>query len=118
MFKIEGVSYKMPSDLGWGYSDLSSEESGRTLDGKSHKDIISSKVKLSPVWNNIGASDASSILKAVCPYAYRNVTYIDPMENAVVTKKFYTGDKSASVHSYALPGGTIYTSLSFNFVEE
>lgn len=115
--KIEGVPIKTPSDLGWGYSDLSSEESARTLDGKSHKDIIAQKVKLSPVWSNPNGVETSAILQAVCPYAYRNVTYLDPLTNTEITKNFYTGDKSASVHTYAL-GDTRYSSVSFNFVEE
>ena len=115
--KVQGVTIKTPSDLGWGLSDLSSEESGRTLDGKSHKDIITQIVKLNPVWNNLSGEEASAILQAVCPYAYRNVTYIDPQTNTEVTKSFYTGDKSASVHTYAL-GLTRYSTVSFNFIEE
>ena len=115
--KIQGVTIKTPSDLGWGYADLSSEESGRTLDGKSHKDIVAQKVALNPVWSNPNAIETSEILKAVCPYAYRNVTYLDPITNTEVTKSFYTGDKSVSVHSYAL-GGTVYSNVSFNFIEE
>ena len=44
--KINGVAIKTPSSLGWGLADLSSEESARTLDGKSHKDIIAQKLGL------------------------------------------------------------------------
>ena len=115
--KIQGVTIKTPSDLGWGFVDFSSEESGRTLDGLSHKDIIAQKVKLSPVWDNPNGTETAAILQAVCPYAYRNVTYLDPMTNTEVTKSFYTGDKSASVHTYAFDDA-IYSRVSFNFVEE
>ena len=115
--KVQGVTIKTPSSSTWGYADLSSEESGRTLDGKSHKDIIAPKVKLECVWSNLTGAEASTILKAVCPYAYRNVTYLDTLENAELTKSFYTGDKSAPAKTYAL-GDAIYTSVSFNFVEE
>lgn len=117
MLKIQGVTVREPSSLTWGLSDLSSQESERTLDGKSHKDIIAQKVKLECVWNNLTGTQASPILQAVCPYAYRNVTYIDPLTNSQVTKSFYTGDKSASVKSYSL-NGTTYSSIAFNFVEE
>lgn len=117
MFKINGVTVKTPFSLGWAFSDLSSEEAQRTLDGKSHKDIIAQKVKLSPVWNNLNAVDTSIILKAVCPYAYVDITYLDPIENAMTTKSFYTGDKGADVYSYAL-GETRYSTLSFNCIEE
>jgi len=115
--KIQGVTIKTPSSLSWGYSDLSSEESGRTLDGKSHKDIIASKVKLDCSWNNLSGTEASALLQKVCPYAYRNITYLDPITNTNITKSFYTGDKSAPVKSYAI-SGTIYSTISFNFVEE
>lgn len=117
MLKIQGVTMKEPSSLTWGYSDLSSEESARTLDGKSHKDIIVQKVKLECVWNNVTAAEASTLLTAVCPYAYRNVTYLDPITNKQITKSFYTGDKSVPVKSYNI-NGTIYQSVSFNFIEE
>ena len=117
MFKINGVTIKTPFSLGWGFSDLSSEESGRTLDGKSHKDIIAQIVKLSPVWNNLSGAETSFILKAVCPYAYVNITYLDPIENALTTKRFYTGDKGADVKTYAL-GDAIYSVVSFNCIQE
>jgi len=115
--KIQGVTYKTPSSLTWGYSDLSSEESGRTLDRLSHKDIIASKVKLDCSWSNPNATETMALLQAVCPYAYRNITYLDPMTNTEVTKEFYTGDKKAPVKTYAL-GSAIYSDVSFNFVEK
>jgi len=115
--KIQNVTIPTPYSFTWGYSDLSSEESARTLDGKSHKDIIAPKEKLECSWNNLNGAETSALLKKVCPYAYRNVTYMSPLENAEVTKSFYTGDKSAPVKTYAL-GDTIYSTVSFNFVEE
>ena len=115
--KIQGVTIKTPSSMTWGYADFSSEESGRTLDGLSHKDIIAQKVKLVCVWSNPTATETSALLQAVCPYAYRNVTYLDPITNTEVTKSFYTGDKSAPVKTYAF-SDAIYSSVSFNFVEE
>ena len=115
--KIQNVTIPTPSSFTWGYSDLSSEESGRTLDGKSHKDIIASKVKLDCSWNNLSGSETSSLLQKVCPYAYRNIAYLDPITNAEITKSFYTGDKSAPVKTYAI-GDAKYSSVSFNFVEE
>jgi hypothetical protein len=117
MLKIQGVTMPEPSSLTWGLSDESSEESGRTLDGIMHKDIIASKVKLDCAWNNVSGSDASTILQAVCPYAFRSITYIDPLTNSQVTKTFYTGDKSAPVKSYAVNGVT-YSSVYFNFIEQ
>lgn len=117
MFKINGVTMKTPSSLNWAFSDLSSEESARTLDGKSHKDIIAQKVKLSPAWMNPSGAETSILLKAVCPHAYVNITYIDPIENAVTTKRFYTGDKGADVNTYAF-GDVRYSTMSFNCIEE
>ncbi len=115
--KIQGVTIPTPSTLTWGIADLSSEESGRTLDGKSHKDIIASKVTLQCSWANLTGVQAAGLLQKVVPYAYRNVTYLDPMNNAETTKSFYTGDKSAPVKTYAL-GDTVYSTVSFNFIEE
>lgn len=115
--KINGVTIKTPSYLGWGIADLSSEESARTLDGKSHKDIIAQKVRLECRWSNPNAQETSALLKAVVPYAYVNVTYLCPIDNTNKTKRFYTGDKTAPVKSYAF-GEAMYSEVAFNFVEE
>jgi hypothetical protein len=115
--KINGVTIKTPSSLGWGIADLSSEESARTLDGKSHKDIIAQKVRLECRWANPNAQETSALLKAVVPYAYVDVTYLCPIDNIEKTKRFYTGDKTAPVRSYAF-GDAQYSEVAFNFVEE
>lgn len=115
--KINGVTIKTPSSLTWGLADLSSEESARTLDGKSHKDIVKQIVRLECRWSNPTAQEVSTILKAVVPYAYVNVTYLCPIDNINKTKRFYTGDKTSPVRTYAF-GDTMYTELAFNFIEE
>lgn len=115
--KINGVTIKTPTSLEWGLADLSSEESERTLDGMSHKDIIAQKVRLVCRWANPTAQEVSQILRLVVPYAYVNVTYLCPIDNIEKTKRFYTGDKIAPVRTYAF-GDARYTELAFNFIEE
>ena len=46
------------------------------------------------------------------------VRYHDPMENALVVKQFYVGDRSAPFKWFNLSKkGTRYTTLSFDIIE-
>lgn len=115
--KINGVTIKPPSSLTWGLMDLSSEESGRTLDGNAHKDVIATKIKFDSVWNAPTQAEASVILNLVCSNVFVDLTYDDPLTLTEKTKKFYTGDKSAPVSMWNT-GNKMFTSLSFNFIEK
>jgi hypothetical protein len=120
LLKIDGVDIKDPSSMNWGISDLSSDESGRSAnDGKMTKDVVAQKIKLDLAWNNPTASEVSAILKSVSyktKGSYFNVTYHDAEENAMLTKEFYVGDRSAPM-KYKNVNGTVYSTLSFNIIE-
>jgi len=121
LLKINGTAIKDPSSHSWGISDESSEESGRsTNDGKMNKDVVAQKIKLSLSWNNPTGEEASSILKAVnytTVGSMFSVTYLDTMENAYLTKTFYVGDRSAPM-KYSNIRGTVYSTLSFDIIEQ
>lgn len=118
MIKINGANIKDPSSFSWGFYDQSSDESGRsTNDGKMHKDIISSKRILSVSWQNISKDDASAILQLVNSSVFMDVTYPDAMSGTNQTRKFYVGDRSAPVKIWTI-GKQIYSSLSFDFIEQ
>lgn len=117
MLKIDGVAVKSPSVFTWGFSDLSSEESGRsTNDGKMTKDIIASKRTISLTWNNLTKEETSTILQLVSNKAYINVTYPDALSGKDETREFYVGDRSAPIKIWTL-NKKIYSTLSFNLVE-
>ena len=116
MLKINSVLTKTPSTMTWELMDLSSEDSGRTLDGLMHKDVVAQKIKLSCVWNNLDRATTSSILKAVNSSIFLDITYPDAMAGMDVTKKFYVGDRSAPFKMWTV-GTKVFSSVSFEFIE-
>lgn len=118
MMKIDGVAIKDPSTFDWGFSDASSEESGRnTNDGLMNKDIIASKRKLSCSWINPTKEEVKTILQLVCGKPYMLVTYPDALSgNDNETREFTVGDRTAPMKSWTV-NGKRYSSLSFNFTE-
>jgi hypothetical protein len=117
MIKINGTTIKTPSSFQWSLQDLSSEDSGRTLDGVAHKDIIAQKRKLDCGWSGLTSEETSTILQTVNTSAIFKVTYPDAMSGTNETRKFYVGDRSAPVMMWTADK-KIYSSLSFNFIEQ
>jgi len=115
--KINGITIKTPSSCTWGLQDLSSEDSGRTLDGIMHKDVIAQKRKLDCSWNGLSQSEAATLLQAVNASVFMSVTYDDPLTGAELTRTFYVGDKSAPVQIWTL-NNKRFSSVSFNFIEK
>lgn len=115
VFKVNGSDVPVPNTFKWGLQDVSDPDAGRTLDGVMHKNRIAQKVKLELAWKYRSNAEMSTILKAFND-EYFNVTYRDPKENAVVTKKFYRGDASTNMYSWEFNGGLSET-ISFNVIE-
>lgn len=108
---------KTPSSFRWDIEDLSSDGSERTLDGISHKDVIRQVRKLTCTWVGLTGSEASKLLKQVNQTVYFPLTYPDTMSGADETRRFYVGPRSAGMQQYQI-GNIVYSSVSFNFVEE
>ena len=106
-----------PDDWGWGLSDISSSDAGRVQDENNtmYKNRTSQKRKLSPTWKNRDGATVAQILTAFNP-EYVFVRYPDAMENAYVTREFYTGDKSVALREVTI-GGVEYRSLTFDIIE-
>lgn len=115
--KINGIAIKSPSSCTWGLQDISSDDSGRTADGKMHKDIIAQKRKMDCVWNGLSQSEAATLLQQVNASVFLEVTYDDPMSGTEETRTFYIGDRTAPVHMWNSTT-KVFTSISFNFIEQ
>lgn len=115
MITVDGAKIKTPSSFIWGLQDISSSDAGRTDDGMMHKNRIAQKRKIDLVWAMPTPEESHKILVAFQP-EYVNVTYYDPLEGAIVTKLFYTGDKSAPVKIWTV-NNKRYESVSFNIIE-
>ena len=104
-----------PSSLQWGIQSVSASDAGRDVDGKMHVELVTRKRKLELAWNGIDFATTSEILKAFNPETFY-VSYLDAQTNTTLTKKFYVGDRTAMVNSYA-DGYRYYTSVAFNIIE-
>jgi len=108
-----------PFDMTWGMSDVSAADAGRSNDANAtmYKNVITRKVTLGLTWKNLNGEQTAQVLRAFLPeYVY--VRYHEPTLNAYVVKEFYTGDKSAPVHSIDLRSlHIVYKTVSFNVIE-
>lgn len=94
-FKIDGVTIPTPSSYDFNIEDLSSEQTGRTLDGIMHKDVVAVKDYYTVMWKKLSEDDAALILNLVDGKTQLSFTYVDPRYQAgVVTRDFYVGKRS------------------------
>lgn len=115
MITVDGVKIKTPSTFSWGLQDISSSDAGRTQDAIMHKNRMAQKRKIDLAWAMPTPEEAHAILVAFNP-EYINVTYFDPLDGQIVTRNFYTGDKTAPVKIWTV-GNKRYESIAFNIVE-
>lgn len=107
-----------PNEYGWGINDISASDSGRVQDSDCtmYKNRLTRKRKLSLAWVNPSLENASAILKMFAPeYVY--VRFLDVEEGKFITKRFYTGDKTAPFRQIRLPNGSTVSKLSFDIIE-
>lgn len=101
ILRINYVDMPSPSSITWSLQDISSENSGRSVEtrdqGLMHKDIIARKRKLSITWPAMPKEKAATILKAVSASATFLVTYPDLLDDQDETRTFYVGDRTAGV---------------------
>ena len=104
-----------PSTFEWGMIDVSASDSGRTQDGKMHKNRIAQKRQLKLSWNGTDKVRTAKILQMVNP-EYIRVTYPDAMSGTDETRTFYVGDRSAPIKIWTI-NNKRYETLSFDLIE-
>lgn len=117
VFKIEGVTLPMPDEYSQSVEDLSSEDTGRTLDGKFHKDVIAVKSTVPFSWSRLEWSVAAALAKAIDGKSSLNVSYIDvrrPYEN--ISKEIYVGKRDFKPVQFD-DDGKVYWSVAFSEIE-
>lgn len=115
MLVVDGVPIKEPSEMTYGLQDVSSSDAGRTQDTIMHKNRVGQKVTLGLSWSMPTPDETAAILQAFDP-EYFHVTYHDAKLNALVTREFYAGDKTAPVHIWSV-NRKYYKTVSFNIIE-
>lgn len=106
-------SVKCPSSFVYRLQDVSAPEAGRTEDTLMQKMRIAQKVKIDLEWSGVTTAELSAILRAFNP-EYISVKFLDPYANAVSTKTFYVGDRSAPMYN-ATEG--LWENVAFNIIE-
>lgn len=81
VLKINGVDmmpYIAQKGIKWQRNDLDGANAGRTMDGKMHRERVTSKVRLDITCLPLKSEAAAIVLNAIYP-EYVEVEYVDPM---------------------------------------
>ncbi len=116
-FTIEGVELPMPAEYSQSIEDLSSEDTGRTLDGVFHKDVIAVKSTVPFSWSRLEWSVAAALANAIDGKSSLSVSYIDvrrPYTN--VTETIYVGKREFKPVQFD-DDGKVYWSVAFSEIE-
>ena len=96
-FKVDGVEIPTPTTYKVGIADLSSDATGRTLDGVMHKDVVAVKHTYDCTWYALSWAEAAHLLNLVNGKESLSFTHPDPLVPDVYqTGVFYVGDRSIS----------------------
>lgn len=115
-FKIDGTIIPTPTEYGFDIEDLSSENSGRTLDGVMHKDVVAVKDYYTCVWKHLGWSEAAALLALVNGKTKVSLTYVDPRyPNTVKVNDFYIGKRSGKANNLRNSKNT-WKDVTFQFI--
>ncbi|MCP0886924.1 hypothetical protein LB941_06205 [Ligilactobacillus sp. WILCCON 0076] len=114
---INGVQVKAPASLEVAIQDIDTKAS-RDANGLLHRDRVAIKRKLTVKWGPLTVSECSMILKAISEQFF-SCSYLDPQEGGIVTKTFYTGDRTMPFYTFN-PATTEYVwqNLSADFIEQ
>lgn len=94
---ISGKEFN-PASCTFEIETLDTENSGRSLDGLMHRDVITTKISLQLTWNHISVAEMSSLL-TVLSDTFFTVRYWNPVNGAWATDTFYCGNRTVPVYS-------------------
>lgn len=113
---VNGTAIPSPDmPFKWSLNDISSEDSGRDLNGSMDKDEVAKKVTLDCTWSHCTSAEISLLLQTVKPHTFVQVNYPDPMAGIFTSRTFYTGDVSCEMS--LSDNGEMYWSAKLTFIE-
>jgi len=116
-FKLDGISVPVPDNYSQLISDLSSDASGRTLDGIMHKDIIAVKSSVPFEWKEIEWLTAATIANAVDGKESVTCKYMDIRHPySMSTMIIYIGDRECKPSKFG-DNGKVYWDISLSQIE-
>lgn len=117
LFKINGTIIPQPAEAEYSEEDLSSDSSGRALDGTAHKDIVAIKAKWTLSWPPLSGSEVSTLLTAVRAAVFFTLEYPDPVSGNQKTGTFYVGPRKSKLN-WKLSNNALWTGIALNFIEQ
>jgi hypothetical protein len=114
--KFNGVDVRTPTSFSWDQEEIETAESGTTLDGLDHSDVLADKVSLKYTWLDPTPEEVSTYLTLAKQNRYVTITYPDPVANTWVTKEFKPSGKSAPFRDLRV-GAKLYSALNLSFKE-
>lgn len=115
-FQIDGVTVPTPSSYEFGVEDVSSEETGRTLDGIMHKDVVAVKDYYTCTWKSLGWNEAAELLRLVDGKEIVTVTYADPLfPDMMKVGEFYVGKRTGKANNLRNMNNT-WKDITFQFI--
>ncbi|MBQ6679554.1 MAG: hypothetical protein IJM76_05975 [Lachnospiraceae bacterium] len=117
VFKVDGVTIPVPTTYEWSQEDLSSEETGRTLDGMMHKDVVAYKDVYRCTWSRLTWQETAVLLGAIKGKSKVLLQYADPLvPGAMNTGYFYVGKRQTAALDLSDPGRA-WKDIAFAFTE-
>ena len=119
LLSINGVAMPTPSKFNITLNDLDSEETGRSIDGNLHRDVIGTNFRTIDLeWKHMKRDDLSRLLNAVSNVNF-TVTYYDPIEDAMISKLMYAGNRKVDMYNYVLGenGQPIWLNISVSLIQ-
>jgi hypothetical protein len=114
--KFNGVDVRTPTSFSWDTKEVQTAESGTTLDGLDHSDVLADKVNLKYAWLDPTPEEVSTYLTLIKQSRYTTITYPDASTNTYLTKEFKPTGRSAPFRDLRV-GARLYSVLSLTFEE-
>jgi len=115
-----GTTIKTPSEYDWLYADMSTEETGRSLDATAYKDLVAVKRSMRCTWWMMRDSGDTyttvNWLSTIKAGIFGTLSYPDPSSATNITKTCYTGDVECNM--YQVKDDIAYYKCSVSFIEQ
>ena len=119
LIRIGGANIPAPSKFNITYNDLDSNETGRSMDGNLHRDVIGKNFRTIDLeWKYMTRSQLKALLNAVSRTNF-DVTYYDPINDTMTTKLMYAGNRKVDMYNYILGpnGDPIWVDISVSLIQ-
>lgn len=105
LLMIDGIAMPTPSKFSITLNDLDTEETGRSIDGNLHRDVIGTNFRTIDLeWKTMTREDLQKFLQAVSKINFM-VTYYDPIQDSMVRKTMYAGNRKVDMYNYIIDNG-------------